>query len=137
MGLIGSLQTFFSGYSSMELLSQTKQDETGKVLGSYIFALVEGSAIATDVCGSRTYQNSYTFRAKELPLPSGEDFLEGLMAWCEGQEEAGILPVLPPPYMAQGLFIEKAALIDIGDDGKAIYQVQIRFTFTKERDEEK
>lgn len=141
MSIIKAVQDFLASYPGMELrpLGEVMTDLTKPVPGSYALAPSGNGRTGCDIIGNKTYQNNYTFYARESGSDEADradnyDFLDGLAAWLEAQEDAGNYPVLPAPFRVETIEIANEILFDISDDGMAIYQIQIKLTISRRGD---
>ena len=133
MSILRAIQTFLSGYPGMRPV-QILTDGVAQDAESYAVAPSGNIRIQEDIVGNRTYENDYIFLARECTADEADragnyDFLEGLYNWLE---EGGV-PVLPGDYEAESVVPSNVMLMEIGDDGTGIYQVQIKLTFRKRR----
>ena len=134
MSILKALQDYLAGYEGMRpmriLTDRVEESE------SYAVAPTGNMRVTEDILGNRTYDNDYVFLAREcnadeVDRQDNYDFLEGLFEWLE---EAP-MPTLPGSYEAEKITPSNIMLMDIGDDGTGIYQVQIKLTLTKRRAE--
>ena len=120
MSILRAIQTFLSGYPGMRPV-RILTDGVAQDAESYAVAPSGNIRIQEDIVGNRTYENDYIFLARECTADEADragnyDFLEGLYNWLE----EGVVP-------------SNVMLMEIGDDGTGIYQVQIKLTFRKRR----
>lgn len=135
MSLLKSLQTWLAEYEGMEL-RQLQTDRPEAVLSSYAVAPAGNGKISADILGSRRYQNSYVFYAKEaagaeVDRQDNHDFLEALSVWMEERNEESDFPTLPAGCEVEEISVSNGMLMDLYDDGTGLYQVQIQMIFTK------
>lgn len=133
MSILRAIQTFLSGYPGMRPV-RILTDGVSRDAESYAVAPSGNIRIREDIVGNRTYENDYIFLARECTADEADragnyDFLEGLYNWLE---EGGV-PVLPGDYEAESVVPSNVMLMEIGDDGTGVYQVQIKLTFRKRR----
>lgn len=132
MSILKALQDYLAGYGGMKpirvLTDQVEDTE------SYAVSPAGNMVVTEDILGNRAYENDYVFLARECTADEIDrqdtyDFLEGLYNWLE---EAP-LPALPGDYEAERIIPSNIMLLEIGDDGTGIYQVQIKLRLTKRR----
>lgn len=134
MSILKSLQDWLAGYPGMRLEPLTDMTD-GRAAG-YAIAPTGNGETVKDVTGDRYYKNDYVFYAKECAQDETDrtqnyDFLEGLAAWIEEQSDNGNLPMLSGGYEVEAVNASNIMLMDIGQDGLALYQVQLQMTFTR------
>lgn len=133
MSLLKALQDYLAQYDGMkpvQILTDTVEESE-----SYAVSPAGNIRVSEDIIGNRTYENDYLFLARECTADEVDrqdnyDFLEGLFDWLE----TAPLPTLPGEYVAEKITPSNVMMIDIGEDGTAIYQIQIKLSFTKRRD---
>ncbi|PWM59781.1 MAG: hypothetical protein DBX91_05275 [Subdoligranulum variabile] len=131
MSILKSLQEFLSGYPDMRPV-RILTDGVSEDAESYAVSPAGNIRISEDILGNRTYENDYVFLARECTADEVDrqdnyDFLEGLFEWLEN----GSLPNLPGNYKAERIIPSNVLLLDIGENGSGIYQIQIKLTFVK------
>lgn len=152
MSILNSLQDYIAEYSKMDfkrvqvsegddgpvyrVLDDIATDLVGESPQSYALSPSGNNKTSADILGNKTYQNNYTFYAKEhaqneVDRLDTHDFLEGFSEWLEDRSDSGDLPALPAPYAAQRLEMSNGMLFDIYEDGAGLYQVQIQLTLKK------
>lgn len=133
MSILKSIQDFLIGYGGMRPV-RVLTDTVTNDAESYAVSPAGNIRIMEDIIGNRTYENDYVFLARECTADEVDradtyDFLEGLYDWLE----CGELPELPGSYEAESITPSNLMMIDIGEDGTGVYQVQIKLKFTKRR----
>ena len=134
MSILKALQDYLAGYSGMKPMQiLTDQVEESK---SYAVAPTGNMVVTEDILGNRTYENDYVFltrecTADEVDRQDNYDFLEGLYAWLEDAP----LPELPGQYVVEKITPSNVMLIDIGESGTGIYQVQIKLRISRRRND--
>lgn len=135
MSILSAVQEWLAGCPLMRpVIIQT--DQVAKDATSYAVMPTGNSRISEDILGHKTYQNSYAFYCREtaafeVDRQDAHDFLEAVFEWIEAQNEAGLLPALPGRYAAEEVEPSNAMLLDVGEDGTGIYQIQIQLVIIR------
>lgn len=136
MTILRILQDYLSEYPRMAM--QPLSDITEENSSCYALAPTGNGKTSKDVIGNRTYQNSYSFYAKEsasneIDRQENHDFLEEFSNWLEERNDNQDLPTLTSGYEAQEIQVSNAMLFDLYEDGTGLYQIQIQLIFKKIR----
>lgn len=135
--ILKALQDYLQTYEGMNL-QPLATDLAGTVISKYALAPSGNGKTTTDIVGNKTFENNYVFYAKEYAADESErkenhDFLEGFSDWLDEQNDANNFPVLTGGYGVDNIAVSNAMLMDIGEDGNGLYQIQIKLTITKKK----
>lgn len=138
MSILKSLQDYLAEFPHAQMVTQILTDIVDTDPVSFAVAPSGNSKIVEDIAGNRTYINNYVFYAREYTLEEADradnyDFLDAFFEWIEDRNDKEIYPVLPAGYEVERISAANAILMDIQDDGRGVYQVQIQLQFTKGR----
>lgn len=134
MSILKALQDWLSGYPGMQL--QPLTDMTKAKAPGYAIAPTGNGETVKDITGACLCRNSYVFYAKECVQDEADrsqnyDFLEGLAAWITEQSNSSAVPDLPGGFEIEDIKASNIFLMDIGQDGLGLYQIQIQLTITR------
>lgn len=123
---------------SLKVIGRVMTDRTDEEASSYALQPTGNSRVKADILGNKTYENDYVFYAKEaagdeIDRQDNYSFMEGLFMWLEEQDENDNFPTLPSGYQAERLTVANIVMFEPEDWKAALYQIQIKFTYRKER----
>lgn len=135
MSILRAIQDYLTGYPGMRPV-RILTDMVTEDAESYAVSPSGNQKVIEDILGNRTYENNYAFLARECTMDEVDradnyDLLEGLYDWIEETP----LPALPGRYVAEKIEPSNIMLLDIGSEGTGIYQIQIKLTLSKRRND--
>lgn len=139
MSIISALKTYIATYSGLETGAPLLIDLLGKNPTEYALVPLPGQRVVeTFVNDGVLCEYPFAIQSMESTADDGtrqaiNEFYEALAEWLEAQNKAGILPTLAAGKTAEKIeALGWGYLLDPGESGTGIYQIQCKLTYDQQ-----